>query len=261
MKQIAAGRGSRSLKSGQSNFFVGYKKHTVRGALRLEGSWRLIALCSQARRGNQAEPRVIKPLLNYVRRSLREFPLRLVVADQAYLNANLAAHLRRHWQVALIVRPRSNMVAPAGSAADGCPLCPAGERLLWEDYDLEDEALLYIGDPRLCARCPLHGSCARRFEFPAAAHETFWGMTPSHSLLSRELLRRFRPLIEPGFNSDKNRHYLKDFFLNSKELAQQLFILSDCLECLEILAKIRKERGQETRKALIHDLNDLEIWD
>jgi hypothetical protein len=88
----------------------------------------------------------------------------------------------------------------------GCPLCPLGEPLIWEDYDPSDQGvLIYRGDPRHCPRCPLAGMCPRQFEFSAGAHETLWGMLPYHTRLSSELRRMFRPRIEQGFSTIKRR--------------------------------------------------------
>ena len=73
--------------------------------------------------------------------------------------------------------------------------------------------------------------------------------------------KAFLAIDTPGFNRGKNRFRLKDFFINSQHLAECLCVMSDCLECLEILASQRRQRGQETRNALLGDINALELWD
>jgi len=202
---------------------------------------------------------VIKPLLNFVRRR-HDWPMRFVVVDQGYVNAKRAAFLRRRWQVAEVVRPRKDMKPPAGSDQDGCPICPLGERLVFEDYDREGW-LIYRGSPSACGRCPLAGGCPRQFEYEAGRHETFWGMLPSHSQLAQRILRHFRPRVESGFNLTKNKYQVGDFFLNGIHLTKTLCLLSDLLETLEILALERPQRGQETRSALIGDIFHPELWD
>jgi hypothetical protein len=86
-------------------------------------------------------------------------------------------------------------------------------------------------------------------------------MVPSHSRLSRELLRKFRPRIEQSFSLAKNKFWLKGFFLNSLELARQVCAMSDVLEILEFLAQERPERGRQTKKALQGKLQAPELWE
>lgn len=219
-----------------------------------------IALRSLARAANVSEHRVFKPLLNFARRRL-EWDMTFVIGDRGYVNSRYARFLRQQWNAALIVAPKKNMKPPDGCAADGCPLCPVGERLVWEDYDGASEQLIYRGSHEHCRQCPLAGTCPKQFERDAGANETFWGMVPSHSRLARTILRRLRPRVEVGFNMTKNRYLVKDFFINSRHLAQTLCVLSDIVETLNILAQERPARGQETRKALVADMVQLELWD
>jgi len=228
--------------------------------LNLSGQRRPIPLCSLARAANVSEQKVIKPLLNFAYRRLK-WPMHFVVVDQGYVNQTLASFLRREWGVAQIVRPKTNMKPPVDCEPDGCPRCPSGERLVWEDYTVDDGRLVYRGQRQVCAICPLAGTCPKQFEFEAGLHETFWGMVPSHSRLAHAVLRKIRPRVEPGFNLTKNKYLMKDFFINSRHLAQTLCILSDILETLEILAVEQPKKGRETRKALIADLIQLEFWD
>jgi hypothetical protein len=153
------------------------------------------------------------------------------------------------------------MVPPPGTDREGCPICAYGETMTWDDYDCSDGVLLYRGKRETCARCPLSGTCPKRFEFAADRHETYWGMVPWHSRLAQELIRRFRPRVEPGFNLAKNKYRLKDFFINSQPLAETLCILSDIIETLEIVAQERPSRGRETRNALSRDIKQPELWD
>lgn len=222
--------------------------------------WRPVPLRSLVRPANVSEQRVVKPLLNFARRRLG-WPFVFVVADQGYVNSPLAALLRSRWQVAHIVRPKKNMAPPDGCEADGCPLCPSGERLIWEDYDIASEQLIYRGNSSFCRLCPLAGTCPKQFEREAAANETYWGMVPFHSRLARRLMRKFRPRVEAGFNLTKNRYGVSDFFINSRHLAQTLCQMSDILETLQIMAQERPQRGRETRQALLGEVFQLELWD
>jgi hypothetical protein len=262
IRQIGAGRGKRSPKSGQSNHFVGYKKHTVYGLLGREQGWRPVPLFSLARGANLGDVEMTKPLLNFVRRRLEGlWPMTFAIGDKGYISARRASFLRQRWHVALVVKPRKGMRPPPGADSSGCPLCPAGEALVWDDYAPEDGVLIYKGDRTVCIHCPLSGTCSKQFEFQASRHETFWGMAPSHSRLAKEMLRRFRPRVEPGFNTAKNRFGLKDFFLNSRHMTQSLCIMCDIVETLEIMAQERPLRGRETKKALLRDIKQPELWD
>jgi len=262
MEAIGASRGKRSPKSGQSNYFVGYKKHSVYGLLRTGETWRTVPFHSLARPANEADVDMLMPLMGFVLAHVHSFwPVRFVIGDRGYVSQQHSRQLREQWTVALILHPKKGMVPPKGCDQDGCPLCSLGERLVWSDYDAADGALIYRGEANVCGICPLAGTCPKQFEFAAETHETFWGMIPYHSRLRRRLLRKFRPRIEPGFNTGKNRFRLKDFFINSEHLAETLCVMSDCLECLEILARERPQKGRETRNALIGDINALELWD
>lgn len=190
------------------------------------------------------------------------WPLQLVIADKGYIGEAQAALLRLQWRMGLLVAPRKDMRPPTGCGEQGCPLCPRGEALVWEDYDPEDGGwLIYRGARQTCSTCELAGTCARQFEIAAGINETFWGMVPSHSRLCRELLRKFRPRIEQSFSLAKNKFWLKGFFLNSLELARQLCAMSDVLEVLKFLAEERPQRGHQTKKALQQDLQAPEFWE
>jgi hypothetical protein len=222
--QTGAARGARGGKSGQSNYFVGYKKHTLCGLVRRSDKFCPLPLVSLARPANLSDVEMLLPLLEQARRALAgRWPLGLVIADRGYIG---------------------------------------GEPLVWEAYDPADGGvLIYRGRPDLCAACPLAGTCTRQFEYGSGRHETFWGMVPSHSRLARELRRRFRPRVEPGFNLAKNKYRLKGFFLNSLELTQALCVMSDVLEVLEFLAQERPRQGRQMKKTLQCDLQAPELWD
>jgi len=241
-------------------YFEGYKKHTLSALLCGRGQWRTVPLVSSVRPANVSEQHVIDPLLRFAVKCLR-WPVIFVATDQGYINAARAQQWRRQWDIAQIIRPKTNMKPPSGCDSQGCPLCPLGDPLLWVDYDPYDEKLLYRGNPAACATCPLAGTCLKQFEYPAGQNEIFWGMVPFHSRLAQRILHKFRPRIEPQFNLTKNKFDVTDFFINSRHLGQVLCIASDVLETLEILAQERPQRGRETRNALLGDLVQLELWD
>ena len=214
------------------------------------------------RPANVADVDMIEPLLDYLRLSLTSiWPIGLVIGDKGYVSASTARRLRERFQIALIVRSKNDMKLPDGCDTQGYPLCPEQERLIWDDYDPGDGVLLYRGDPQLCTRCWMRATCPKQFEFNAALHETFFGMVPLHSRLANELMRVFRPRIEQGFNTAKNRFRLRDFSLNSLLLAQMLCTMCDILDIAFFLAQQRPQNGRQMRNALIRDLNVTELWD
>ncbi|MCX7013028.1 MAG: hypothetical protein NTW86_10815 [Candidatus Sumerlaeota bacterium] len=258
---MGAGRGRRSPKSGQSNYFVGFKKHTISGVVRWQGRWRVIPLYSQAHGAQVAD---VDRRLSLVEGVCDGFPgiwpVACVLGDRGYISEAHARRLREQRQIALLLHPRKDMKPPAGTDVEGCPACPCGERLIWEDYDVQDGVLIYRGDPAVCRRCPLAGTCPRQFEFDAGQSEVFWGMVPHHSQLARQLLRAFRPRIEPGFHTAKNQHRLKDFFINSQPLAETLCIISDIVETLDLLADLEAEHPRMTKNTLQQEIQQLELW-
>lgn len=230
--------------------------------IRRQGTFCTVPLCSLVKPANVTDVEVLRPLVDFVHNRLAGiWPMRLVIGDQGYVQGEVARDMRQNWEVALVVRAKKVMTPPPDCDANGCPRCPWGTRLVWEDYDPIDQRLVYRGDRRACIACALAGTCPKQFEFPAGVHETFWGMVPAHSRLSYRLLRQLRPRIDQGFNIAKNKFRLRDFFLNSRHLTQTLCILCDVLDTLEILAQERPQKGRETKNALLRDIRQPELWD
>jgi hypothetical protein len=229
--------------------------------LKIEGKWTPVPLRSQVHGAHAADVDVMMPLLEETRTQLKTWPMHVLIADRGYISAAHARRMRREWNMALLLHPKCSMHAPQDTDTKGCPLCPWGKPLVWQEYDPSDEQLVYRGNPRECSLCALAGTCAKQFDIDAGANEAYWGMIPYHSRLARKLLRQFRPRVEPQFNTGKNLHRLKDFFLNSRELAETLCIMSDLVETLSMMAKERPQRGRETKKALHRDIFAPEIWE
>src|ERR1019366_812237 len=82
-----AALGGRTLKTGQSRWFVGYKKHTLRVWLPTRHpSVTLVPLVSWLTPGNVAEGGLLRPSLHWCRRHWGWWP-GIVVADLGYLSA------------------------------------------------------------------------------------------------------------------------------------------------------------------------------
>ena len=262
MESIGAARGRRTGKSGQSDYYVGYKKHTAVGFLQIDGHWRGVPLASRVTAANRGDVELITSLFRATQTATRNFwPIHIVLGDKGYTSARDARWLRQEHGVAFVVRPKADLVPPVGTDPDGCPLCPAGERLIWDEYDQADEMLIYRADECVCGACGLRGTCPRQFDFDAGRHETFWGMIPTHSRLARLLLRQFRPLVEPNFYQSKVRHALARLFLNSPEFTDSVGKMSDLIQTLEILAPKKPMRGLQAKNSTLREVKQPELWD
>ncbi len=94
--------GRRTLKTGQSRWFVGYKKHTLRLWLpTVHPAVTLVPLVSWLTPGNLPEGGLLRPSLHWCRRHLGWWP-GIVVADMGYLSAPGKHALRTGWQCAVV---------------------------------------------------------------------------------------------------------------------------------------------------------------
>ena len=90
-KSVGAGRGRRSPKSGQSNYFVGYKKHTINLLAKVDHHWRAIPVHSITGAANRSDIMFLKPLLNHVHRRLEDlWPLHFIIGDKGYISIERA---------------------------------------------------------------------------------------------------------------------------------------------------------------------------
>ena len=104
-----AALGGRTLKTGQSRCFVGYKKHTLRLWWREHTSAvLLVPLVSWVAPANVSEGGFLVPSLRYCERHWSWWP-QIVVADMGYLAAEAKAICRKAWRVAVVTKLKSNM--------------------------------------------------------------------------------------------------------------------------------------------------------
>jgi len=239
---------------------VGYKKHTLRLIFRLHEKWRNLPLITRTEPANLADGGVLKPLLEAARSRLNFLP-EIIVADMGYLDQEIKKELRTQYGAALLTRAKSNMSAPEECEDDGCPCCPQGQRLIWERYLRHQNSHLYHppAHGEICMICPDQKLCPQEFRFSPDLHETFLGMIPLHSRLAKQLLTRIRPLVEAGFEADKNRFNLSGFFINSLELARTLSYLADACNILTLTAEVRSHHGRRCKEVDRRSLRQLEL--
>jgi hypothetical protein len=192
--------GGRTLKTGQSRWFVGYKKHTLRLWLhQYRTGILLVPLISWIAPANIYEGDFLAPSLRYCQRRWQWCPS-LIVADMGYLSAEAKRLSRELWQVAVLTKLRSDMKLVPPYVTWNQTACPQGEPVEWLGYDHRaDEHWFGVGDQAdLCASCWEAARCPKQFSFRPAEHETLLGLLPLGTQSAQNLLRRARPWIEPA---------------------------------------------------------------
>ena len=234
--------GARTLKTGQSRFFVGYKKHTFRlWVQRYERGVLLVPLVSWVAPANLSEGCLLRPSVAHCWHRWQWRP-DFIVGDMGYIDAATKRRIREQWQVAVITRLKENMnlVAPFETPKQAC--CPHGQALHWLGYESSDD-LHWFGvteTPALCATCWEASGCPRQFGFAPAAHETLLGLLPMNTSVSAQLLQQVRPWIEPAQSYEKNQLGLSQVFFNSLRLAWLMSLLADAVVLLRAHALLRQ---------------------
>jgi hypothetical protein len=117
-----AALGGRTLKCGQSRFFVGYKKHTFRLWLRAyQPGVLLVPLVSWAAPANHGEGGFLQPSVIYCQRRWQWYP-NMIVADMGYIDAGTKQQLRERLQITVVTKLKENMrlVPPLKAASGRC---------------------------------------------------------------------------------------------------------------------------------------------
>ena len=249
--------GGRTIKTGQSRWFVGYKKHTLRVWLaHYKPCVLLIPLISWAAPANRGDALFVYPSLQRCARRFRWVP-RWTLGDKAYINLDTQRRLREEFQVALITRLREDMHLVEPYAADGIPRCPQGQQLDWLGFD-ETSQEQWFGvrtSGALCSSCWECHRCPREFAYPAVNHEILLGQVPQASFLAQHLREKVRPWIEPAQSYEKNQLGLSNFFLNSLQIAWVMFLLADAVALLRARAMI----GNPEPSLLLRELTPAQL--
>ncbi len=233
-----AALGGRTLKTGQSRWFVGYKKHTLRLWLPTEHpSVTLLPLVTWVAPAHVSEGGLLRPSLHWCRRHLGWWP-GIVVADMGYLGAENKRAVRVGWQTAVVTKLRADMklVPPYVSATRVA--CPQGQVLEWWEHEPES-GLQWFRAPAAAQYCPhcWHAArCPRCFGYAADGHETLLGLIPLASRVAGRLLRQVRPWIEPAQSFEKNQLGLSQMFFNSLRLTWQMSLWADSAVLLRTMA-------------------------
>jgi hypothetical protein len=233
-----AALGGRTLKTGQSRCFVGYKKHTLRLWLHhYPVGVQLVPLVSWVTPANVSEGGLLVPSLHHCQQQWAWCPP-LVVADMGYLGAAAKQQCRERWRVAVLTKLRSDMKLVSPYVAWDQAACPQGEPLTWPGYDgRADEHWFGVGaEPELCRCCWEAARCPRQFAHPPTQHETLLGRLPLASRVAQQLLQQVRPWIEPAQSFEKNQLGLGDVFFNSLRFTWTMALLADAAVLLRARA-------------------------
>jgi hypothetical protein len=247
-----AALGGRTLKTGQSRCFVGYKKHTLRLWLhQYPVGVQLLPLVSWVTPANVSEGGLLAPSLHYCQRQWDWCPP-LVVADMGYLGSRAKQQCREQWSVSVLTKLRSDMKLVAPYVAWNQAACPQGEPLTWLGYDgRAGEHWFGVGaEPELCRCCWEAAHCPRQFAHSPAQHETLLGRLPLASRVAQRVLQQVRPWIEPAQSYEKNQLGLGDVFFNSLRFTWVMALLADAV----VLLRARALLGRPTLRPLLADL-------
>jgi hypothetical protein len=236
-----AALGGRTLKTGQSRFFVGYKKHTFRLWLWWHGEHvLLVPLVSWVAPANVSEGQLLYPSLAHCERRWHWYP-DLVVADMGYIAAAMKQAIRERWHIPVVTRVKENMLLVPPFTAWNQTTCPQGQALAWLGYEATDQLHWFgVTDPHsLCPLCWDAMQCPRQFAAAPAEHETLLGLLPLSTRPAQRLLQQVRPWIEPAQSFEKNQLGLSQAFLNSLRLTWTMGLLADAIVLLRAHALLR----------------------
>jgi len=238
--------GMRTFKSGQSCWYVGYKKHTLRLWWREHtASVVLLPLVSWVTPANVFEGGLLVPSLSYCERQWSWWP-KIVVADMSYMAGETKALCRERWRVAVVTKLRSDMKLVPPYVAWNRAECHQGQPLRWLEYaPLQEQHWFGVTDqPTFCQHCWEAPQCPRQFAFAPSDHETLLGLLPLAGRPAQQLLQQVRPWIEPAQSYEKNQLGLSAGFFNSLRLTWCMALLADAAVLLRIHALLHAPAQQ-----------------
>jgi hypothetical protein len=226
--------GGRTIKTGLSRWFVGYKKHTLRLWLSQRSeAVLLVPVVSWAVPANRGEALFLRPSLDYCLRRLDWLP-DLVVGDMGYIGLEVQRDIRQRLGVGVLTKLRPDMKLVNPFEPGPVAVCPQGQRLTWLGLEAHDQLHWFgVTEPEpLCWRCWDQSACARQFSYRPATHEILFGRIPLASSVAQRLLKQVRPWIEPAQSYEKNQLGLSEMFLNSLRFTWTACLLADTVVLL-----------------------------
>ena len=162
-----ATKGKRTKKSGQSPYFVGHKKHTLRLWLKIKGKNRLIPLVGFIEPANVYEGNLLGPMIQETQEDL-SLHIDAVLGDMGYISADQKKDLRKQWQTAALTKIRENMPPRKKYLDYGCPEGPEGFPLSWDGYnpDLGGASIFHLSGSSCLQPLPSSGKLLPRNVYP-----------------------------------------------------------------------------------------------
>jgi hypothetical protein len=243
------------LKSGQSRWYIGYKKHTLRLWLsQIADRIVLAPLISWAAPASRGECLFLEPSVRYCANVLNFTP-DFVVGDMAYINLAVHRRLRERFQVAVVTKWPDAFDSPTHMS------CEQGQRLHWLGLEPRDQLHWFgVQDAQpLCTRCWQQSQCPKQFAHAPNEHEIFYGAIPSNSRVAQRLLYQCRPWIEATQSYDKHQLGLSHYFINSLQLCWTVCLLTDTVALLRARAFTEQPATPHPLRELLPDQLHLEL--
>lgn len=182
---------------------------------------------------------MLKPSIHQCQRRFNWVP-DIVVGDLAYIRQEIKKEIRLRWNIAVVtkMKPDMHIVEPFD---DWNRLsCQHGQPLEWLGYDAADQHHWFGPKQgrRWCDWCWDAGQCPKEFSYPAALHETLFGLLPLNTRAANRVLNQVRAWVEPAQAYEKNLLGLKQMFLNSLRLGWTVSLLADSVVLLRALASL-----------------------
>lgn len=248
-----AALGVRTVKSGQSRWFIGYKKHTLRLWIGQPGeAVLLVPLMTWVAPANRGDVLFLEPSLRLCQRRLQFVP-DLVVGDLAYMDAAAQRRLRQQLHVAIITSLRKDFHLSKSAEPALTFRCQQGQQLEWLGLHEKEQLHWFVvrSNPVLCPWCWEQSSCPREFAFAPEENETVLGSVPVNSRVAQRLLRQVRKWIEAAQSYEKNQLGLSAMFLNSLRLAWTMGLLADTVCLLRAHALLKSPPNQSLLRGLL----------
>lgn len=246
--------GARTVKSGQSKWFIGYKKHSLRlWFSKHQDSVVLIPLMCWTAPANRGDVLFLEPSLRYLHRYLNFTPW-LVLGDMAYIKMATQKQLREELGVGVLTHLLPNLDVPAALAPALLLRCHQGQKLCWLGLRADEQLHWFGVDPDaecLCSYCWQRSRCPQEFSFRPEDHEIVLGTVPLNTRVGRRLLKQSRSWIEAAQSYEKNQLGLTHFFLNSLRFTAVVCLLSDTVCLLRAHALLN---GPPRRPDLLREL-------
>lgn len=247
--------GGRTKKTGKTQTFIGYKKHTL--WIWLSYYSKLLPISSTTKTAIYPDSKGYLENINFAKSVFPEKEM-LSVADIGYIDSATKCISRVIHHVPLVTAIKSNMIVdPNIFDEDGTPTCPEDKRLLHYEYDWEEHLHYYKANTDLCLSCPLIGTCNKEFTFNASIHETLLNPIPLHTEINKLLRKKMRPLCEAGNYKDKHVYNNNVLFKNNITIVSFMNNISDMAHLLDMIVFVVRNRNKKPRK--INDSRQLKF--